>query len=157
MPIKLAVFDFDGVFTNGVNIVSESGEVSKGYNVKDGYALQLLHDKGVKYGIISGDTSGCIEQIKAVMCNISFLEKGCHDKLVMLAKWREHYKLDWSEISYMGDDLIDLPCIGVVGFSAAPSDAVKAVKSSVKLVTERKGGDGAVREMVDHMIESGQL
>ena len=153
MSIKLVVFDFDGVFTDGKIYVSRNGDEMKCYNGKDSYGLKLLRDAGIITGLITADSSDILNNTRHIL---SRLDKVCterYDKKVILNQWREELGLEWENIAYIGDDLPDLECLRSVGFSACPNNAVPEVKSVCNYICKKNGGEGAVREFVDRIIE----
>jgi YrbI family 3-deoxy-D-manno-octulosonate 8-phosphate phosphatase len=157
--IKLCIFDFDGVFTNG-KCYFLNDTIQKYYNIKDGKAIGLLRERNIKTGLISSYKSqfsitynDCIENI-AKHLNFDYYHQGSEDKLTILNDWISKYKIDLSEIAYIGDDLNDIPLLKIVGFSACPNDAVEECKQISKYICKKKGGEGCVREFVEFILNS---
>ena len=151
--IKLFVFDVDGIFTDGSLVFSNNNIQSKIFNVKDGLGLLLIQKIGVKVAIVTGKKSDIVKN--------RFLSLGVKDifqkqinKIKVFEKIKNKYNLSKSEIACMGDDLPDLALVKLSGFSAAPFDAVPAIKDAVNYVCFNNGGAGCVREICDLLIES---
>ena len=151
MDIKLLVMDVDGTLTDGKIYMSANGELMKAFNIKDGYAIARLRDYGIEPVIITGRSSEIVRQRCAELKIIEF-HQGIDNKSFKLRDVCEKYHIDLSQAAYIGDDLNDLPCMKICGFSACPSDAMKSVKNAVNYVCEAKGGEGAVRELVDYLL-----
>ncbi len=149
--IKLLLLDVDGVMTDGGVYYGETGEEAKKFNIQDGYGIVKLQRSGVMAGIITGRISKLVQR-RANELGIQEIYQNLDNKLDAYEHIKRKLNLNDSEIAYMGDDEPDIPVIEHVGFSAAPADAVGAVKKSVDYVCKRKGGDGAVREVVDLLL-----
>lgn len=151
--IKLLVMDIDGTLTDGKIYMGASGEVMKAFDIKDGYAIaHMLPEMGITPVIITGRKSAIVEN-RAKELGIKELYQGVFDKLEMLKKIALNYNVDSTEIAYIGDDLNDIDCIMYVGLSACPADAVDMVKSKVNYICKCKGGNGAVRELIERRIQ----
>lgn len=154
MNIKLFVMDVDGTLTDGKIYVGADGEVMKAFNVKDGYSIaHVLPRYGIIPIIITGKSSEIVKT-RAHELGISELYQGVSDKLSKLAELAKKYGASPNEIAYIGDDVNDLPCIDHCAHTACPSDALDDVIARVSYVCRRKGGEGAVREFVDHLLAS---
>jgi len=149
--IKLLLLDVDGVMTDGGVYFSETGDEEKKFNIQDGYGIVKLQRSGVMAGIITGRVSKLVQR-RANELGIQEVYQNLENKLDAYQQIKQKLNLSDSEIAYIGDDEPDLSIIGRVAFSAAPSDAVTAVKKSVHYVCKRKGGEGAVREVVDLIL-----
>jgi len=152
MDIKLLVMDVDGTLTDGKIYMAAGGELMKAFNIKDGYAIARLKEYGIEPVIITGRESEIVKQRCAEM-KITELYQGIENKLFRLKDICAKKGLALSQVAYIGDDVNDLPCIQQCGVTACPADAVKRVKSAVTMVTEAKGGDGAVREFCEYLVE----
>lgn len=150
--IKLAVFDFDGVFTDGKIYVSADGVVTKCYNGKDSYGLKLLKENGIMTGLITADTSKCVMNAKHVVERMDFISSGKYDKLTVLDEWIKDMGIDYENVSYIGDDLFDIPVLEKVGLSGVPNDAVDEVIEKCEYICKRKAGDGCVREFINKIL-----
>lgn len=153
MDIKLLVMDVDGTLTDGKIYMSSNGELMKAFNIKDGYAIARLRDYGIEPVIITGRNSEIVSQ-RCAELNITELHQGIENKSYKLRDVCKKYSIDLSQVAYIGDDLNDLPCMKICGYSACPSDAMKQVKDSVSYVCQANGGDGAVREFIEHIISN---
>lgn len=154
--IKLAVFDVDGVLTDAGFYYSETGEALKKFNTRDGAGISTLKSAGVELGIITGESTG-FAPARANKLGIKRIELGCSEKLPILDAWREELGLRWDEVVYMGDDLPDLPCIQACGIGACPSDAEPEIVSAARFVSTQPGGQGAVRDLVRHLISTQRI
>ena len=151
--IKLLIFDFDGVFTNGNIIFNNNGEIIKRYNVKDGMGINLLKNKNINVGIISGykHNNSQLEIIKHL--NIKFYSLETKDKLNILEKWCAKLNIDIKdEVAYMGDDINDLDVMKCVKLVACPNDAVENVKKISNFISKKNGGQGCIREFCEYII-----
>ena len=150
MDIKLLVMDVDGTLTDGKIYMSDKGELMKAFNIKDGYGIAHLKEKGVVPAIITGRSSTILEN----RCNelgITELHQGVEDKVKKLYIVCEKYHITPKQVAYIGDDLNDLDCMRVCRYTAAPADAVEEIRKSVDFVCKHNGGEGAVREFIDQL------
>lgn len=152
--IRLIVFDFDGVFTDGTVLFDSKGCPNKGYNVKDGMAIKKLKHHNLKCGIISGFPSNKSTKAFCKHLKINYVSLGNSNKLNTLEKWASRLKIDMSQIAYIGDDLPDIKCMNSVGISGCPADAMPECLKIAKYICSKKGGRGAVREFVDYIIDT---
>ncbi len=150
--IKALFTDCDGVLTDCGMYYCESGDRFKRFNAKDGMGFGLLRRKGIITGIITGEQSQIVESRAERLC-LDELHMSAHDKLSVLKDIALRRGLDFSEIAYIGDDINDLDVLRVVGFSVAVADASDAAKDAAMYITKRNGGEGAVREVIDMMLE----
>ena len=143
--VKIAIFDVDGVMTDGSLFLSDTGEEIKAYHVLDGHGLKMLKQSGVELAIITSRTSRSVER-RAQNLDITHLYQGSQDKLATFLSLLETLDLEAAEASYMGDDLIDLPVLRRAGLAVTVPAAPDIVKQHVHYVTKAGGGHGAVRE-----------
>ena len=153
MEIKMLVMDVDGTLTDGKIYMSANGELMKAFNIKDGYAIARLRDYGIEPVIITGRSSEIVRQ-RCAELKLTELYQGIENKSYKLRDLCEKRQVNLSQVAYIGDDLNDLPCMKICGYSASPSDAMKQVRDSVSFICQAKGGDGAVREFIDHIISN---
>ncbi|MDW3195729.1 MAG: HAD-IIIA family hydrolase [Cytophagales bacterium] len=151
-PIKLLILDVDGTLTDGGVYISEKGEQSKKFNVKDGMGIVVLNKMGIEVGIISHSSVSEMISNRANTLKLNYVYVGQKPKLEVLQDWLQELKITLEEVAYMGDDINDLDVIEVCGFTACPSDAMAIVKEKVDHVMTMKGGEGAVREFIDHYL-----
>lgn len=150
--IQLLLLDVDGVLTDGRIIYGSDGTETKAFDVKDGHGLKLLQRAGIRVGIITGRQSPVVSH-RAKELGIEILYQGAKDKMVPFAEILAETGLGVEEIAYVGDDIVDLPILLKVGFSATVADALPEVKQHVHYITERVGGRAAVREVCDLILK----
>lgn len=154
--IKLLLLDVDGIMTDGRIIYDNQGNELKAFDVKDGHGLKMLQRAGIKIGIITGRKSEVVVK-RAAELGIDILYQKALNKLDPYQEILTEQGLSDEQVAYMGDDVVDLPVLRRVGFSATVADAVPEVLPLVDYVTSRPGGRGAVREVCDMLIKaSGQ-
>lgn len=151
--IKLLLLDVDGVLTDGRLYFSNSGEETKAFHVLDGHGIKMLMLAGIAVGIITGRKS-VLMQKRAADLGIDLLYQGREDKLNALAEVKQQTQLEDSQISFVGDDLPDLPVLKTVGLSFSVPMGHEIVRSAVHAVTDAPGGLGAVREIADYLLQS---
>ena len=155
--IKLLLMDVDGVMTNGklYHLPDEEGNMieTKGFDSQDGIALQWMHWKGLHTGVISGRESlGTMERARQLKMNYVF--QGHIEKVPILEQIMREGNFQAEEIAYMGDDFTDLVVMRRVGFAIAVENARPEVKREAHYVTQASGGNGAVREVVEMILEA---
>ena len=151
--IKMLLMDVDGVLTDGKFYYLDNGSEGKSFDVKDGFSIRLAKMKGLKTGIITGKMSSIVERRANELCMEEF-HQGYFDKVEVYNGIKERQKLTDSEIAYIGDDLFDLGVLSRVGFSACPKDAIDEVRERVDYVCDRRGGEGAVRELIEMILKA---
>ena len=150
--IKMVITDFDGIVTDNCVYISSSGEMSRKLNFKDIMAFSLLKKNGYKVGIISGEANSAIEIIKEKF-DIEEVHQGIRNKLEVVNKVIEKHGLKNDEYLYIGDDVNDYDSLTQADFAITVPNAVEKVKNIPNIqITERSGGDGAFREVVDALI-----
>ena len=155
--IRVVFFDVDGVLTDGSITYLSGGVEAKSFNTQDGLGMKLLQDGGVAVGLITARSSEAVER-RARDLKLTQVYQGVRDKLTVLEQICKETGLRPLQMAYMGDDWIDLPLINRVGFAAAPANAVPEVGQRVHYTAKRHGGQGAVREVCDLILEAkGQL
>ncbi|MCX7988855.1 MAG: D-glycero-beta-D-manno-heptose 1-phosphate adenylyltransferase [Thermodesulfovibrio sp.] len=151
--IKFLILDVDGVLTSGGIVLDNESNELKIFNVRDGHGLVMLHKSGINIAVITGRHSKALER-RMKELGITEVHQGTREKLKIFNEIVEKYNLKKEEISAMGDDIIDLSILSRVGFSASPQDGHEEVKNRVDYVTEKKAGEGAVRELCDIILKS---
>jgi 3-deoxy-D-manno-octulosonate 8-phosphate phosphatase (KDO 8-P phosphatase) len=151
--IQLLLLDVDGVLTDGRLGRTAAGEEIKFFSVYDGLAIRMAQNAGLRVGFLSGRTSKEVES-RARELGVEIVVQGSRDKAGDLETILAETSLEASQVAYIGDDLPDLSVLKRVGFSAAPGNAAEEVREGVDYVTERKGGEGAVREVVDLLLKA---
>lgn len=155
-PIRLVLFDVDGVLTDGSLILDGEGEAVKAFNVRDGLAVALLRAHGIRSGVMSGKTSRPLD-FRVRQLGFDVAVTGKLEKVHALESIVRQEGLDASAIAYVGDDVVDLPLAGRVGRFYAPADAHPLVLTHADHILIARGGRGAAREAVDHILLSGGL
>jgi 3-deoxy-D-manno-octulosonate 8-phosphate phosphatase (KDO 8-P phosphatase) len=143
--------DVDGVLTDGSFWWGPNGEEWKRFHFADIMGLSRARKAGLKLALISGEDSPLIDRLAAKM-QISDVEKSCKDKARALRDVAARHNLALSEICFMGDDVNDLPALEIAGLPAAPADAQPAIRSKCIFVSVAKGGNGAVRELIEAIL-----
>jgi len=151
LPIKLLAMDVDGVMTDGGIIVHDDGSESKRFNVRDGAWIRIWKRQNLKTAIITGRQSGAVQH-RAAELEIDFIYEMAHNKLEVLDELIRDSGLGPEHIAYIGDDVMDLPVINRVGFSATVPEAPGEVRQAVDYVTSTAGGAGAVAEMIRWLL-----
>lgn len=150
--IRMLLLDVDGVLTDGGLYYSADGIELKRFHAHDGYGVVRAHLHGLRVGLISGRTTPIVDARAAVL-KIEDVIQGTEDKVSALRTLQGKYGFADEEFAYVGDELFDMPLLRTVGFSAAPRNARKEVKEIVDYVTSVDGGDGAVREVIDLILD----
>lgn len=150
--IKAIALDVDGVLTDGSFYWSMNGEELKKFSFSDVMGVSLGRKAGLIFALISGEDNVLIDRFARKMA-ITDTYKGCKDKASALRSFAEKNALDLSEICFMGDDVNDLGALELAGLPAAPANAHASVKGKAKLITIKSGGNGAVRELIDLILE----
>jgi 3-deoxy-D-manno-octulosonate 8-phosphate phosphatase (KDO 8-P phosphatase) len=153
--IKLIAFDVDGVLTDGSIVYLPSGEEIKHFNVKDGMGMTMVAKAGLKTAIITIRKSP-VTEIRGKELKVDHIMQDVKDKRLALEEIARPHQIDFSEIAYMGDDIVDLPALMVVGLASCPSDAIDEVKAVCHHVSSKLGGKGAVRELCDLVLHAKQ-
>lgn len=151
--VRLLALDVDGVLTDGSLYFHADGSESKAFNSLDGHGIKMLQASGVEVAIITGRRSKMVEQ-RAQALGIKTLFQGREDKLVALKSIQESKQLSWSQIAYCGDDLPDLSAIRTAGLGITVPNAPEYMMQYADMCTNRKGGEGAVREVCDFIMQA---
>ena len=155
--IELLVLDVDGTLTNGQITFSSNGIESKSFDVSDGLAISVwTRHLGKKVAIITGRNSVIVEQ-RAKELNIKHLYQGVKNKLEVLENILKEENLNLSQVAAIGDDLNDYKMLKAVELSFTPQNGSHYIKDIVDAVCTKSGGDGAVREMIEHIVKKDNL
>ena len=149
--LKALVFDVDGVLTDGGVWWGPGGEEWKRFSFMDIMGVSLAIKSGLVVGLISGEDSPLVDRF-AVKMGITDVDKGCKDKARALRAFAERRGLALADIAFMGDDVNDLGAMEIAGLSATTANAILAVREKAAFVSERAGGQGAVRDLVDAVL-----
>jgi len=151
--VRLAIFDVDGVMTDGTLFLDDDGREIKGFNSLDGHGLKMLAASGVMLAILTGRTSRCVAH-RAANLGITLVRQGVEDKLEGFAAMLSELGLDPTETAYMGDDVVDLPVLRRCGLSVAVPESHDLVRRHADYVTRAGGGRGAVREACELIMRA---
>lgn len=150
--IQLFATDVDGVLTDAGMYYAESGDEWKKFNTRDGMGIKMLQAQGVVTAIITQEQTEIVAR-RAQKLKIEEVFQGITNKAEVLSSLSVKYGIALKHMAYIGDDVNDLPALQIVGFSSAPADCVDEVRSVVDYVCEKRGGEGAVREIADKILE----
>jgi len=150
--ITTFVFDVDGVLTDGTVSVLTNGEMLRTMNVKDGYAIRSAVDKGYNLCIISGGKNDGV-RIRLEGLGIKDIYLGAKNKIEQLDDYLTSNDIKSENVLYMGDDIPDYPVMKGIGLPCCPQDAVPEIKSISKYISHKKGGKGAVRDVIEQVLK----
>lgn len=152
--IKLFLTDVDGVLTDAGMYYSENGDELKKFNTRDGKAFELLRNAGIKTGIITSENTKIVEA-RAKKLKVDYLFQGALDKLPIIKEICDDENISISDVAYIGDDLNDELALRNVGLAFCPQDARIKIKNVQNIkILKTNGGDGAVREAVDFLLNT---
>lgn len=149
--IRLLICDVDGVLSDGLIYMGNSGEELKAFNVRDGYGIRCLKTSGIEVAIITGRSAKLLED-RSKTLDITHLYQGQSDKTLAFHQLLDTLSLAANEVAYIGDDLIDWPVMAEVGLAVAVVDAHPLLIPRAHYVTRIAGGRGAVREVCDIIL-----
>ncbi|HZT31128.1 MAG TPA: HAD hydrolase family protein [Bryobacteraceae bacterium] len=155
--VRLLLMDVDGVMTDGklYNVPGPDGKMAetKAFDSQDGIALQWMHWKGIKTGLISGRVSPATVE-RATQTKFSYIYQGHIEKIPILQEILADAKIESSQVAYIGDDLTDVVVMRRVGLAIATANARPEVKKLAHYVTRQPGGQGAVREVIELILKA---
>jgi len=151
--IKLLLLDVDGVLTDGRLYFGPNGEEFKQFYVRDGYGLKLWHEAGFKSAIITGRESTIVER-RGKELGISIIKQGRDEKLDPFNEIVAESGIAPKEMAFVADDTLDLVMFDKVGLAVAVADAHEKVRWAAHFITKAQGGKGAVREVIDMLLEA---
>ncbi|MBL8352149.1 MAG: HAD hydrolase family protein [Burkholderiaceae bacterium] len=151
---RAAIFDVDGVLTDGRLYIGEQGEVFKAFHVLDGHGLKLLARCGITPLVITGRDSAAVRRRVADL-GLAEAHFGVADKLAVADRLLAVRGLAWPEVAVIGDDWPDLPLLARAGFACAPANAHAEARALAHHVTAARGGEGAAREFCDLLLMAG--
>ena len=154
--IKILVLDVDGTLTDGKIYVDDKDNSFKAFNVKDGFALVNWLKLGGEVAILTGKKSNIVEK-RAKELGIKYIIQGSKNKKQDLKNLLKELNITFENVAYMGDDLNDLGVMKSVGFSACPKDSVQEVLEITNFISSKNGGDGAVREFLEHIMKKNEM
>ena len=151
--IKLIVLDVDGVLTDGSIIYAEDDTDIKSFHVQDGFGITLARQAGLQLGVLTGRVSTAVKRrVKELKFN--YYECGHFYKQEALQDMIKAAGVNQSEVLYMGDEILDLVCLPHIGVFVAPANAQSRVKQDAHWITERAGGNAAVREVINTVLDA---
>lgn len=150
--VRLLILDVDGIMTDGSIVYDNEGGETKTFNVRDGHGIKLMMKAGLSLALITARSSRAVSR-RADELGITLVYQGTSDKLSAFKEILEETSLEQGQTAYMGDDIIDIPVLKRVGFSVTVPDAANEVKERVDYITEKRGGRGAVREVVEMILK----
>lgn len=149
--IRLLASDVDGVLTDAGMYYSESGEELKKFNTRDGMGIKLLQRAGIITALVTQERTKLVAR-RAEKLMIPEVHQGVMDKLSLIREMAERLGLSMDDVAYIGDDVNDVAALRAVGFSATPADGMPQAAAVVDYVCRKKGGEGAVREIVEMIL-----
>ncbi len=150
--IKAFVFDIDGVLTDGTVHVTETGEQLRRFHVRDGYAMQRAVKNGYLICVISGGKSSSVN-VRLNGLGVTEVHLGIDKKLDVYHEFIKQHALSSEQVMYMGDDIPDLPPMREAGLPVCPADAAEEVKALSAYISEKEGGTGCVRDVVEKVLK----
>ena len=150
--LKLLILDVDGVLTDGRLFFDQQGNEYKCFHARDGHGLKLLKQTGVEIAVISGRNSPSVA-LRMKNLGIEHVYQGHENKRMAFNEILQNLQLSPQQVAHVGDDLLDLPIMTQVGFAIAVQDANFAVKQYADWCTQTLGGQGAVREVCDLIMQ----
>ena len=151
--VNTFIFDYDGVMTDGTVYMDSNGDPLRTSNVKDGYALQLVSKLGYHVAVITGAVVTNITK-RLNMLGVKDVFTGVPDKVVKLEEYMKANGLKEEQIVYMGDDIPDIRVMQRVGIPACPDDASEEVRSISRFISDRPGGHGCVRDIIEQTLKA---
>ena len=153
LPIKLAIFDVDGVLTDGRLYDDDEHDFAVSFYIHDGLGLKLLQQAGIVVAIITGRNSPAVAK-RMQRLNIADVYLGCNNKFEAYNALKTKYHLDDEQIAYAGDDWVDIPAMRHAGLKIAVPNAVTEIKELADWETSRCGGLGAARDICDLLLKA---
>ena len=149
--VRAAIFDVDGVLTDGGLLIGEQGESLKRFNILDGQGLKLLQAAGITPLVVTGRDSAPL-RLRLASLGITQARFGVENKLPAAQELLDAMHLRWEAVAAIGDDWPDLPLLARAAFAAAPPNAHAEVRARVAWITPSRGGEGAAREFCDLLL-----
>ena len=151
--VKLLILDVDGVLTDGRIVIDDRGMETKCFDVRDGHGIKMLKRANIDVAIITGRQSQVVSH-RARELGIDSVYQNIHDKLEVYQAILREKGLKDQDVGFIGDDVVDLPLLTRVGFSAVVADGVEELKPYADYVSRNKGGRGAVREIIELILKA---
>ncbi len=151
--ITMLVLDVDGTLTDGAIWVGPGGETAKRFHVRDGFGIKVWQRAGFRVAVLSARSSDIVN-VRAAELGIDLVSQGVSDKARGVRELAERAGVRLDAVAYLGDDWNDLPALQIVGYPMAVGDAEPQVQMAARFVTPRAGGNGAVRDAVEHLLSA---
>ena len=151
--IRCLLMDVDGVLTDGKLHFTSDGQEFKTFDVQDGHGISMANRAGLLLGLVSGRPSKATEK-RAADLGVNIVKQAPVNKWNMVEEIKREQNLTDEQIAFIGDELVDLPVLRRVGFAVAVPNATEEVKQAAHFVTQRRGGDGAVREVIEMILKA---
>lgn len=148
---KLILTDIDGVWTDGGMYYDQTGNEWKKFHTYDSAGVLFAHQRGIKVGIITGETTSIVER-RAKKLKIDYLFQGAKDKLAIASELANQLGITLAEIAYIGDDINDIALLQGVGIAGVPASAPQYIKSLSTVMLKKRGGEGVFREFVESIL-----
>lgn len=152
VTIKAVVMDVDGVLTDGTVTLDADGRESKRISFADVMGVSLGRKAGLSFALVSGESGGALDHIAAKF-GITEVYGGCKDKAAAVRDFVARHDLELAEVCFIGDDVNDVPAFEICGLAVAPAGALPAAVAKASRITSRAGGAGAVREVMDSLLD----
>ncbi len=152
-PIELILSDVDGVLTDGGIIFDNQGIETKKFHIRDGLGIKLWQRAGYRFGILTARTSHIVK-MRAAELDVDIVRQGFEDKLPAAQEVCRQLQLEPRQVCYIGDDLTDIPVMRHVGLGVAVADAAEETRGAADYITQRPGGAGAVRELIETLLKA---
>lgn len=153
---KLILTDIDGVWTDGGMYYDQTGNEWKKFHTYDSAGILFAHQRGIKVGIITGETTEIVAR-RAAKLKVDFLFQGVKDKLTVAKELCSKHGITLQEIAYIGDDINDVELLSNVGIAGVPSSAPAYIRRLANVPLEKKGGEGVFREFVEFILDINNL
>lgn len=153
MKVKAFAFDVDGVLSSQIVPMHPSGEPMRTANIKDGFVIQLAVKLGYHVAIITGGNTEAVRK-RYLNLGVQDVYTGVQEKLPVFERWLIKHGLSAENVLYMGDDLPDYPIMKATGIPVCPIDAVEEIKSLCKYISNRNGGEGCVRDVMEQVLRA---
>ncbi len=154
--IRTLIFDYDGVFTDGIVIVTDDGELLRTANTKDGYAVQQAIIKGFNVVVITGGKNGSVKT-RMNKLGVEHVYTHVENKTQKMMEVLEETASKPGEVMYMGDDIPDMGPMKKAALACCPDDAVEEIKRISHYISDNKGGYGAVRDIIEQVLKAQNL
>lgn len=151
--IRAMLFDVDGVLSSDTSPIDVNGDPMRTANVKDGFAIRLAIEGGYTIGVITGGAQNTVK-LRHQKLGVVYYYENVRDKTASLDDFISKTGITASEILFMGDDLVDYEIMKKVGIATCPSDAVPEIKLISRYVSDRNGGEGCVRDVIEQVMRA---